>query len=44
MSTGAPTPLPEIRTERLVLEPLLAAHAPAMFEVLRDPVIHRYCG
>jgi RimJ/RimL family protein N-acetyltransferase len=31
-----------IRTARLVLEPLTVAHAPAMFEVLRDPLIYTY--
>ena len=31
-----------IRTARLVLEPLTVAHAPAMFVVLRDPLIYRY--
>ena len=31
-----------IRTSRLVLEPLTVAHAPAMFEVLRDPLLYRY--
>lgn len=31
-----------IRTARLLLEPLTVAHAPAMFELLRDPEIYRY--
>lgn len=31
-----------IRTERLTLEPLVVAHAPAMFDVLRDPLIYEY--
>jgi RimJ/RimL family protein N-acetyltransferase len=31
-----------IRTPRLVLEPLTVAHAPAMFDVLSDPLIYRY--
>jgi RimJ/RimL family protein N-acetyltransferase len=29
-------------TDRLVLEPLVVAHAHAMFDVLRDPAIYRY--
>ena len=32
----------EITTDRLVLEPLVVAHAEAMFEVLADPEIYRY--
>ena len=31
-----------IRTARLVLEPLTVAHAPAMFELLRDPALYTY--
>jgi RimJ/RimL family protein N-acetyltransferase len=31
-----------IRTERLTLEPLTAAHAPAMFALLSDPLIYTY--
>ena len=31
-----------IRTERLTLEPLTVAHAPAMFEVLCDPALYTY--
>lgn len=31
-----------LRTERLVLQPLTAAHAPAMFAVLQDPQIYRF--
>lgn len=31
-----------LRTPRLVLEPQTAAHAPAMFRALADPVIYRY--
>jgi RimJ/RimL family protein N-acetyltransferase len=31
-----------LRTARLVLEPLTVAHAPAMFDVLRDPLIYTY--
>jgi len=31
-----------IRTARLTLEPLEPAHADAMFEVLRDPVLYRH--
>ena len=31
-----------LRTARLVLEPLVVAHARAMFEVLSDPAIYRY--
>lgn len=31
-----------IRTARLVLEPLTAAHAPAMFEILSDPALYTY--
>jgi len=32
----------ELRTERLVLEPQVQAHAEAMFEVLSDPAIYEY--
>lgn len=31
-----------IRTARLMLEPLSVAHAPAMFDLLRDPAIYTY--
>ena len=31
-----------IRTDRLLLEPLVPGHAEAMFEVLRDPQIYRH--
>ena len=31
-----------IRTARLLLEPLIVAHAPAMFAVLSDPLLYRY--
>jgi [ribosomal protein S5]-alanine N-acetyltransferase len=31
-----------LRTPRLVLEPLVAAHAPALFELLGEPVLYRY--
>jgi len=31
-----------IATARLRLEPLTVAHAPAMFEILRDPALYRY--
>jgi len=31
-----------LHTARLVLEPQLAAHAEAMFDVLRDPAIYEY--
>jgi ribosomal-protein-alanine N-acetyltransferase len=31
-----------IQTPRLVLEPLVAAHAAGMFDVLADPAIYRY--
>ena len=32
----------ELRAGDLVLEPLVAGHAEAMFEVLRDPALYRY--
>ncbi len=32
----------EIETPRLVLEPLVIAHAAAMFEVLREPLLYKY--
>ena len=31
-----------VRTSRLILEPLTVGHAPAMFELLRDPLIYTY--
>lgn len=31
-----------LETARLTLEPLPVSHADAMFEVLRDPLPHRY--
>jgi len=31
-----------IVTARLVLEPLVVEHAPAMFEILRDPELYRF--
>lgn len=31
-----------LQTARLTLEPLLAAHAPAMFDVLSDPAIYTF--
>jgi ribosomal-protein-alanine N-acetyltransferase len=34
--------LEALRAGELVLEPLVAAHAQAMFEVLRDPSLYRY--
>lgn len=36
------TPPPELRTPRLILEPLTVAHADAMFDVLSDPTIYEY--
>ena len=32
----------ELRTERLVLEPLAVRHADALFEALRDPSVHEF--
>jgi len=34
--------LQDIKTDDLVLEPLAARHAEAMFEVLSDPALYRY--
>lgn len=47
MATGdsARSPRPPMRTlatDRLILEPLVAAHADAMFAVLSDPAIYAY--
>jgi [ribosomal protein S5]-alanine N-acetyltransferase len=36
------TPPTELRTPRLILEPLTVAHADAMFDVLSDPTIYEY--
>ena len=38
----APRPMQAITTARLVLEPLIAAHADAMFDVLAERELHRY--
>jgi [ribosomal protein S5]-alanine N-acetyltransferase len=35
-------PMRTLATERLILEPLVAAHADAMFAVLSDPAIYAY--
>ena len=39
---GREIPLQEIRTPRLLLEPLRTSHADAMFSVLSDPSLHRH--
>jgi len=40
MLTG--TGMAPLRTARLTLEPLVAAHAEAMFELLQDPALYRH--
>ncbi len=40
----AATPLRTVRSDRLILEPQLAAHAEEMFHVLGDPAIYEHEG
>ena len=42
MSSPASPPFVAIRTARLLLEPITAGHAEAMFRVLDDPSLYRY--
>lgn len=39
---GDPDPMVALQAGPLRLEPLLPAHAPAMFELLREPALYRY--
>lgn len=43
-AASAVTAVPELRTDRLVLEPLRASHATEMVVVLADPGLHHFMG
>ncbi len=40
--SNATDPLPVLRTDELVLEPIVAAHADGLFPLLVDPLLYRY--
>ncbi|MEO8103182.1 MAG: GNAT family N-acetyltransferase [Betaproteobacteria bacterium] len=41
-TAGSEVPMQALTTERLLLEPLVVAHAPSMFPVLADAAIYRH--